>query len=143
MWFRPACAPALDPWLPAKLERSRGCWGSSLKWTLLGGGGSGGGLSSLGPASSSYCRFRDAGTMWKRMCGRRMACMKMFWALEAMQGKKGVTPAGVQSTEMNYVYMIRGGTTITCYHSRWKIGKDKGGCVVLSVQKERDTQSSA
>lgn len=62
---------------------------------------------------------------------------------DATQGGRGVTSAGVQSTEMNYVYMIRGGTTITCYHSRWKIEKDKGGCVVRYVQKERDTQSSA
>lgn len=53
-----------------------------------------------------------------------------------------VTAAGVQSTEMNYVYMIRGETTITCYHSGGKMEEDKGDSFVLYVQKERDSRSS-
>lgn len=83
VWLRPGCCPDLDISPPTRLDLSPGCWESWLKRTLVDWGG----LSSLWPESSSYCLFMAAGTTWKRMTGRRMACLKMFWALRVIQSE--------------------------------------------------------
>lgn len=79
--------PSWDP-DPTKLDLSEvrlECWEPWLKRTLL----SWGGLSSLWAKNSSYCLFVDAETTWNRMSGRRMACLKMLWALEARETEMG------------------------------------------------------
>lgn len=85
MLLRPSWGPDpnIDP--STTLDLSPECWEPWLKRTLL----SWGGLSSLWAKNSSYCLFMDAETTWKRMSGRRMACLKMLWALEVMQTETG------------------------------------------------------
>lgn len=82
-WLTPGCGPDLGIAAPTRLALSPNCRETWLKRTLLGRAG----LSSVWAISSSYCLFRAAGTTWKRMVLPRIACLKMFWALEVMKKK--------------------------------------------------------
>ncbi|TNN75163.1 hypothetical protein EYF80_014573 [Liparis tanakae] len=78
-WMTPGCGPDLGIAAPTRLALSPNCRETWLKRTLLGWAG----LSSVWAISSSYCLFMAAGTTWKRMLLPRIACLKMFCALES------------------------------------------------------------
>lgn len=106
--------PTIDP--PTKLDLSPECWEPWLKRTLL----SWGELSSLWAKNSSYCLFMDAETTWNRMSGRRMACLKMLWALEVMQTEMG---HGGQA-----ILTLRNFTTMRCRNRKvYNIAEDVCG----------------
>lgn len=123
--------PTTDP--PTKLDLSPECWEPWLKRTLL----SCGGLSSLWAKKSSYCLFKDAETTWNRMSGRRMACLKMLWALEVKQTETGdgrqASQTGVSQQRaaltVNYAILKRDvcGSGCWCgYKLSWQL-KHSGG----------------